>query len=142
MSLIALTYVSAADHFMEQDELLHILDQARTKNSTLGVTGMLLYRDGWFIQVLEGEAEVVRDLYDHIAEDSRHHHVLTVSEEAITERQFGEWSMGFADLQGMDPAEIPGWTDFLDKDFDPNFFTADPSRAQAMLELFREGVQW
>lgn len=142
MTLIALTYVSAASHKMSDEELLDILEVSRENNRKHNITGMLLYRDHYFIQVLEGERSVVEPLYDKIAQDDRHHHVLLVGKDKIDERSFSDWTMGFRDLNKMDVSELDGYTDFLDQPFDMNNVTDTSSRAVAFLNLFRSRINY
>lgn len=138
MSLYTITYVSLAEHPMNTDEILEILDKAREKNARLNVSGMLLYRDQYFIQSLEGEESVVKELYDTISRDERHRNVLLVHQGPVRTRAFGDWSMGFNNIEGVDPAELKGYTDFLDREFDPEAIRNSGSRAVALLELFKE----
>lgn len=140
MSLIELVYVSAADHAMTKEELVKVLEEARDNNQKINVTGMLLYRDGFFLQVLEGEREVVYALYADIAKDPRHHHVLTVEAADIQQRSFPNWTMGFKNLEDLSETEMVGFSKFLDEPFRPETFTNDPSRARRMLESFKEGL--
>lgn len=91
--LLSLVYISASSHLMNDAELEAILQESRENNSELGLTGMLLYYEGAFMQVLEGSEEVVRSLYMRIAQDPRHHRILPLLEEYIAERNFqiGQW---------------------------------------------------
>ena len=68
---------------------------ARRKNPALGVTGLLLYSNGMFIQMLEGEKSVVTKLYNKILLDTRHHKEIILFHQDDLERDFGDWSMGF-----------------------------------------------
>ena len=61
--MFRLIYVSTARELMDKDALLGILAKAREKNARLGITGMLLYKDGNFLQLLEGEETIVRGIY-------------------------------------------------------------------------------
>ncbi len=89
-SLIHLIYSSAATRELSEEDLMHLLDRARRKNSKLDVTGMLLYAEGSFFQVLEGEALTVDELFRIIAQDERHTQVVTIIREPIPTRAFGE----------------------------------------------------
>lgn len=106
-------YVSTAVGTWGGSELTALLEQSRAKNSALGVTGVLLHRDGTFMQVLEGEEDVVRPLYGRIAHDERHADVVNVWGSLSPTRRFGEWSMGFRDLDSH-PVDLPGYTEILD----------------------------
>lgn len=142
MALISLAYVSVEAREMTQDDLVDILNTARERNPKEGVTGMLLYRQGYFIQALEGEEEPVMNLYNDIAGDERHRNVLMVYKEEITERAFPNWSMGFQNMDELDPKAIDseGLTDFLQQPMAPEVLTQNPSRAKHLLELFKEGA--
>ena len=67
-----LVYISSATWLMSDEELAALLMECRTNNERLQVTGMLLYKEGNFIQVLEGEQETVEQLYIKIRADVRH----------------------------------------------------------------------
>lgn len=138
MSLITLVYVSYASHKMSGDELRVLLDECRENNSKIDVTGMLLYRDGFFIQALEGEEDTVMPLYNKIAKDERHNHVLLVHKGKISERTFEDWSMGLRNLDDVDFSKVPGYTNFLDKEFTPQYFEEHPNRAIGMLKTFKD----
>ncbi|SER38179.1 Sensors of blue-light using FAD [Microlunatus flavus] len=106
-------YVSSAVGTWGTDELSDLLAQSRAKNTALGVTGVLLHREGTFMQVLEGEEDVVRPLYSRIAHDPRHADVVNVWGSLSPDRRFGDWSMGFRDLDAH-PVDLPGYTEVLD----------------------------
>ncbi len=135
MGLFSLVYVSLATNDMSDEALQDILRVAREKNASLDVSGMLLYRDGYFIQALEGDESVVDTLFNKIKQDVRHSSVLVVARSPVQERSFEQWSMGF---NKVDTQEISGFSDFLDKPFEHSYFEAHPSRAVALLEQFRD----
>jgi hypothetical protein len=98
-----LLYVSATRRDLAQSELNAILATARTNNAALGVTGLLLYSEGGFMQVLEGEHDTLHQLYRVIAKDPRHWEArLLLDQEGA--RNFGQWSMGFKSV-GEDTAD-------------------------------------
>lgn len=137
MGLISLIYVSIETRPMTPQDITAILEKAREFNAKENITGMLLYRNGYFIQALEGEEDRVRALYDKIKRDERHANVLMIYDKPIQERSFGNWSMGFRDLDGLDPSTLEGYTDFLNEPMNPNL-VGNSSRAKSFLELFRE----
>lgn len=137
MAMISLVYVSFASHELSDEELKDILEVSRRNNKPDGVTGMLLYRDGFFIQALEGEESVVRPLYEKIKQDDRHKNVLLVTESKINSRSFNDWSMGFNKLSDEDVEQLPGFTDFLQEQKDLSYFTDHPSRATMLLDSFK-----
>jgi hypothetical protein len=136
MALVSLVYVSFASHPLSDDDLRNILAKAREKNKKLDITGMLLYRDGFFIQALEGEKEAVDALFEVISRDERHRNVLLVYETEIEERTFQTWAMGFNPLNSL-TAEEEGFFDFLNGTPTADIFTEKPSRAKALLEHFK-----
>ena len=93
-------------------DLDHILASARQRNLSLGVTGMLLYYRGEFVQILEGEKESVKNVYaKFIGPDSRHTALNKVCENTISHRSFNKWSMGFvgaAEIESRIPSSAIG----------------------------------
>ena len=114
MPLVSLIYASSAIHKMSRQEIIDILDKSREKNKQLGITGILLYKDGNFLQVLEGEEDVVTKLYETIEADSRHVGTHVMLKRPIDERTFGDWQMAFVDLNEVDTSQLEGYSDFLE----------------------------
>ena len=71
-----------------------ILAQSRSHNPAAGITGILCYGGGIFLQALEGGRNPVSELYGHIQKDARHKDVVLLHYEEISERCFGGWTMG------------------------------------------------
>jgi hypothetical protein len=88
-------YVSAAAAPVGQADLDGILEASRRNNAREGVTGMLLYIDGGFLQILEGPDDAVARTYDRIATDKRHTALRTLVDQTTDARLFEGWSMGF-----------------------------------------------
>ena len=132
-----LVYVSSATRPFSGEDLRALLVTCRKNNAELGVTGMLLYKDGNFMQVLEGDEEAVRGLYEKIAEDPRHGGEMTLQQGYSERRQFPDWSMGFRDLDSPDARSEPGYSEFLNAPLTGREFFADPSRAQKLLLTFK-----
>jgi hypothetical protein len=103
--LIALVYVSRApEHYDER--MLHDIQRAAVRrNREVGVTGMLLHLDGWFLQLLEGPANVVNPLYETIRNDPRHTDAIVLHRGAARERLFPGWSMGVLDHDATRPQD-------------------------------------
>lgn len=93
-----LVYVSSATHLMADPELNEILAASRRRNPADGVTGMLLYIDGGFLQVLEGEDDNVAAVYERICGDRRHRGCRILVDQPTDDRLFANWSMGFERL--------------------------------------------
>jgi hypothetical protein len=135
--LIQCIYASAASRDFETEELAQLLQVARESNAKLGLTGMLLYAEGSFFQVLEGQAAVVDALYAKIERDRRHAKVTLVIRESIPMRFFDAWTMGFYKVSREELAGISGVNDFFGKD--RTEISVDAGRAKKLLAAFRDG---
>ena len=107
--MFQLVYASTATKLFSSRGLLEVLPRYREKNLRRGITGLMLYKQGSFMQALEGEEEAVRTLYAAIRADPWHHHVLTLMTLTVPERQFPNWSMGFKDLSAVGVADVTGY---------------------------------
>ena len=102
--LVRLLYASRAVPAVDQEELLAILKKSKSNNPQLGVTGVLCFSEGTFMQVLEGGRAAVNQLYNRIASDSRHSDVELLCYQEIGERRFAGWSMGQVNMSRLNPA--------------------------------------
>ena len=91
--LVRLLYASRAVD-PSADSIEAILSQSRQYNPTCGITGILCYGGGIFLQAIEGGRSAVSELYGHIQKDARHKDVVLLHYEEISERRFGGWTMG------------------------------------------------
>jgi EAL domain-containing protein (putative c-di-GMP-specific phosphodiesterase class I) len=101
--LCFLLYVSEATQAMDAAALEALLEKSRCFNGAAGVTGFLIYQDGWFMQLLEGREAVLDALMDRIRQDPRHHKVQEVARGKLSHRSFPDWSMGFRNME-----QLPG----------------------------------
>jgi hypothetical protein len=138
--MFALVYVSSAVTEFSPSQLVDLLKTSHGNNAALGITGMLLYKDGNFMQVLEGDEAVVRSLYAAIERDPRHRGALVLTQGPLAERQFEEWSMGFRDLNAPDVLSTPGYNEFLNTPLTGAEFSADPTRSQRLLTTFKRSM--
>ncbi|HSM22011.1 MAG TPA: BLUF domain-containing protein [Rubrivivax sp.] len=131
--LVRLMYASRAVAATDQDSLLAILRKSKTNNPALGVTGVLCYSEGIFLQVLEGGRSAVNRLYNQIATDKRHTQVELLHYEEIGERRFAGWSMGQVNMSRLNPALLLKYSETA---------TLDPYAVSgaASLALFEELV--
>lgn len=83
-----------------------ILTQSRAHNPACGVTGILCYGSGIFLQAIEGGRATVSELYGHIQRDPRHKDVVLLHYDEITERRFGGWTMGQVNLTKIHAATL------------------------------------
>ncbi|MBI2746159.1 MAG: BLUF domain-containing protein [Burkholderiales bacterium] len=95
--LVRLLYASRAID-TSPEAIENILAHSRQYNPSCGVTGILCYGAGIFLQAIEGGRNAVSDLYGHIQRDVRHKDVVLLHYEEITERRFGGWTMGQVNL--------------------------------------------
>ena len=121
-----------------QNELLELLTNVREKNARLGVTGLLLYDDGNFMQVLEGAKETVKALYDTITKDRRHQGYVVIDEDELPARQFSDWSMGFSNLIDPEVKAMPGFSEIMDRHLRAEEFRSDPTGCLKLLSFFRK----
>lgn len=131
--LLTIVYVSAATRLLDDAELEGLLRGAREHNARQGITGILLYGDGNFMQLLEGPAEAVDALYASIRRDPRHHMVTTVLEERGRAREFAEWSMAYRRI------DAPTWLR-LSQSAGARGQGADGSVIKGMLAAFWKSV--
>jgi hypothetical protein len=119
--LVRLLYASRA--LDRSDSAIEaILTQSRHFNPTSGITGILCYGGGIFLQAIEGGRSPVSELYGHIQHDKRHKDVVLLHYEEISERRFGGWTMGqvnmskinnsillkYAEKPELDPYSVSG----------------------------------
>lgn len=133
-------YVSEAVRPFEQDELLGFLEDFRARNEALEITGLLIYLNAGFSQIIEGPTDNIRLLYESILRDERHEKVKTLLSRGIARREFGDWSMAFR--TGLQPGHPhhEGWSHFLDTAFE----MPPPERAgagYALLEMIRDELR-
>lgn len=136
-SIHRLVYVSAATELLSKPDLLDLLSRAREKNQRQGVTGLLLYKDGDFIQLLEGERDAVKALYQTILKDPRHTGATVMLEGETETRLFTDWSMGFRDLSDPAVQATPGFSQFMNTRRVAERVKHDPTGCLTLLNLFK-----
>jgi Sensors of blue-light using FAD len=137
MEMYSLTFVSSAVKPFTTAELHELLILCTRNNTRDDITGLMLYKDGSFMQAFEGEQEVVMATYARMHEDRRHDGMITLHQGPQGARQFPGWSMGFKNLDsaGDKPAS---YSEFLNSPLTAQEFSATPNRAQKLLLSFRE----
>ncbi|MGI4751236.1 MAG: BLUF domain-containing protein [Janthinobacterium lividum] len=106
-------YISTASIYFDTSSLEKMLLQYRKNNEATQVTGMMLFSEGIFLQVLEGKQEDVDKLIKKILKDKRHHSIIQLGSALIEERIFKTWSMGF---QQISKEEFKQATKFINLD--------------------------
>lgn len=104
MPNIRLIYFSAATAGMSYGSLVEIMDHAQSRNVERGITGILCYGSGQFLQALEGDREAVNTLYHQIAADARHVDCQLMQVTEIESRAFPEWTMKVVNWEDGDTA--------------------------------------
>lgn len=133
--MIQLIYKSSARTPLDERDLADLLKRARDNNTQLGLTGLLLYDDGSFLQVLEGEREPLIAIYARILKDPRHHGITKLLERDLEKRSFGEWQMGFVSVTRFG-LKVPGYSEFLRLGGET---ASGGDQALRVLSQFREG---
>ena len=139
MSLYCLVYTSIASRKMSDDDLKVLLKTIRKNNEIRQVTGILLYLDPFFIQVLEGEEGIVNNLFTRIKQDSRHNKVSLIYRKPIDERYFSNWTMGFSKITYENVSTLEGFSDFLQRPT-AEFFSNSPSKVDELLYKFKHEI--
>jgi Sensors of blue-light using FAD len=132
-----MVYVSSAVKLFSERQLKDLLKQSRQNNSLSGLTGMLLYKDGNFMQCLEGSKEAVCTLEAKIKSDPRHQGMAVLLQEDHVESAFDEWAMGFKRLDPRTALEFPGYSDFLNLPLIDEEFQRHPARSMRLLLSFK-----
>jgi Sensors of blue-light using FAD len=104
--LVRLLYVSRALDPKAEEETDSILDSSRQHNIANGITGILCYGGGIYLQAIEGGRKQVNELYGHILRDARHKDVVLLHYQEITERRFGGWTMGKVNLSKLNTSIV------------------------------------
>jgi hypothetical protein len=130
-SLISLIYASRSTEYFHEHEIPELLQQARIANARQEITGMLLYVNGSFLQVLEGQPEMVDVVFSRISWDKRHTQSRLITRESILERAFEGWTMMHKTLDPVEAGELIGETDYFTS---PTWLTRlDVGRAKKLL---------
>ena len=135
--MIRLTYASTALKEWSPEELLKLLKECRTNNGAKNITGILLYANGTFFQVLEGDEATVNSIYGIIEKDKRHKDVTIIEREKIAERAFPYWSMGFEKIDAKELSKMDGLNDFFEHDFTPSGFASHKNIIGPLLSHLR-----
>ena len=136
-ALYHLGYVSTEAVKFSDEALIALLTEARNANTDRNVTGLLLYREGSFYQVLEGsESEVMATFHD-IESDPRHKEVRLLFSGETESREFADWQMGFLNLDGIDLETLSCFSDFMTRDAEPREFLESLSRGKRLALMFR-----
>jgi len=136
--MIQIAYISTATKPMTTEQLIDLLKQSFKNNAATGVTGILIFGNATFLQVLEGEERVVDGLYEKIKKDPRHSSPSLLHRKPIERRQYDDWTMGFKRVGGKELQGIEGLRDFNEADFNSEYLTRNTTAAESIMDHFRK----
>lgn len=136
--MIQVTYVSRASEPFSGEQLLDLLLQCRANNAEQGITGMLLYGNGTFLQTIEGDEAVINPLLEQILHDGRHDDIRLLSRRSVEHRQYADWNMGFAQITDEALADVEGLKDFAAEDFTFDYLVGHEPVVTSLMDHFRE----
>lgn len=138
--MMYLVYTSVATQPLSEEELADLLQQSKSNNQQSGITGLLLYREGLFMQLLEGPEDEVLNCYDRIRADPRHHDILKLVENLTRRRLFADWAMAFEHVsQAMEAEE--GFSDFLKEPFSSDELGEELNDGLFLLLSFKKNTE-
>lgn len=141
MNLCQIIWISEAARNYSKPELLALLTKSRANNVRHGVTGLLLYHRGSFMQFMEGEADVVTAIFENRIVPSRlHQNVTLLLQTEIKTRTFATWSMGFMTADSTLANTIPGFRDFLQTQSSFLDLAGDAPRVRKLIDGFHAGL--
>jgi hypothetical protein len=128
--MLQIVYTSTANQEFSSVDIDRLLAGARPRNKAIGVTGMLVFHDGTFLQALEGEQRAVNEVFASVNGDARHRDITILHRGPGFERRaFGDWPMGFADFSGAADL-LRGFVSLNER---PRIKDLDWARAMALL---------
>ena len=139
--MINLIYFSHATQAMESKDLKDLLTRARERNKLRGITGLLLYQSGYFLQALEGDDDTVHELFKKIQKDSRHHTVTKIYDQEADERNFKDWQMGFYLVTGKDLEGYDGYSEVLSDEVETSEIDLANEMTFVTVSLFKQYVR-
>ena len=117
------------------------MEEARVNNIRRNVTGMLVYDNATYMQVLEGSKKDVHDIYNSIVKDPRNNGHFKLVEEEISERTFPNWSMGFKSLESFSAEELAGFQDIFNGKLDKELAVDNTSKTLDLLIGFSKNAR-
>lgn len=135
--MICIVYISSAKLGLTHGEILNIVADSRINNEKQGLTGLLLFNSGTFMQLVEGEESNVDVLYRKIEKDRRHTDMKLLLKEPITHRNFSNWTMGFKNIEKLKEMNSEFINSFLNEDLNFSVYQKNPYRALRFLETFK-----
>ncbi len=136
-----LLYTSVSSGPQSDQDLIRLLEEARERNEQRNITGMLVYNNREFMQLLEGEEKDVKEVFALIEKDTRHTAVKIFYQGEISKRSFGGWSMAFEQLDAKHLSRLNPGFEPLCKGVSPaNLFQANPNIGKDLFLTLRDQI--
>lgn len=137
MILRRLIYSSQAVELFNKRQLLDLLHDSRGFNSIDNISGVLMHKHGYFLQIIEGQPEMIDDLLVRLRRDPRHKDLKIIHDSSVKERLFTNWAMGCANFDDAELSMLPGFrTDLTDPEVIEELITNLPEVATLLRENF------
>ena len=134
-----LLYMSVSPYGFSEPELKDLLEFSQKNNHNIDVTGMLLYSAREFMQILEGEKDIVKKLAQTISMDSRHCSMEVFYEGPIAKRAFTDWSMAFKAINRSEFGALVSGQEEFDMSKSPmHLIKGRPNRGKKAFLTLRE----
>lgn len=137
---VQLIYSSVASEKMPKSKLYKILMVARSRNESLDVTGLLMFINGVFLQILEGERDVVCALMKKISSDPRHSNVKVLREADIEQRTFSSWRMAYVTPSVKELATWTGLKSTTTLETTLEMLHSDPNHVNGLIAKLLEAM--
>ena len=139
--LYQFVYTSTATGPFSRADLVELLKGSVRRNTRAGITGLLLYQSGAFMQALEGEKTALVELFEKISRDPRHHHIIRLIQGPIPERTFPNSAMAFRDLDTPELLKLAGYSGFLNTPLNGELLAKDIPACKRLLLIFKKNVR-
>lgn len=111
----AISYVSTAHADLQEQTVIDIMNQADIFNKSQGITGILLYNERSFFQLLEGEKKTIEELYEKITDDYRHHDIIKFLEKPVSRLPFDGYMTDFiTDTKKFDETKLKNYLHYIE----------------------------
>lgn len=134
-----LAYFSNSTERLSVEQMEKMLVKFRQRNQKRGITGILLYLDRCFLQIIEGTKEGVEGLFNIIKDDPRHDEILRIFAGKKEERTFKDWSMGFEVIGIEKFKDMAGFNNLSNEDFIEQVIKTNHPRVVRTLKVFYTG---
>lgn len=135
--MLCIVYISSAVLGLNENDIVSIVRNSQKNNKESGITGILLYSHGNFMQLIEGDDTAVELLYKKISKDRRHTNINLLYKEKIIHSLFSGWLMGYKNLNNMKKLDEASDSKFSNEDLNFESHIRNPHRVIQFLEVFK-----